>query len=296
MNTKQKRDTLLQELHQLELRTRRLVATKLAGAYRSAFKGSGLEVDQERQYEYGDDVRTIDWNVWARTGELHVKVFREERELSVLTLLDVSGSQDFGPGSATKMRIGAELAALLGLSAQMNSDRFGLAAFSDQLELFQRPRKGRTALLQSLYELLALSPASARTDLNAVLRSLQRLQRQRSLIFLISDFIDKDYEQALIHLNRRHEVVLLRLFHPMEQLPAGLGLLPMRDAESGEVQTFFTGFRWRRQRSPRPFRNVEARLEDLQRRYGIEVLHLDVTRDYVPALRAFFEGYRMPRG
>jgi uncharacterized protein (DUF58 family) len=279
---------LLREVRALEIAVRRRVHGAFAGEYRTAFKGSGLEFDEVRSYQPGDDIRAIDWNVSARSTHLFVKIFREERELSVFTLLDVSASQDFTAAGTSKRKASLELAAGVAISAEESGDRFGMAAFSDQVELVARSRRGRRPLLAALTRLLALERQSTGTDLKLALEFFRRLHKRRSLLFVISDFLaPAGYEAALARLHLRHEVILLRTFHPDEPLRATAGILPVVDAESNRTQWVVTGLGGRAMTQP-PFAEVDQRLSQLARRYRLDYVTIDCSGDVLLQLERFF--------
>lgn len=284
----------LSRVRHIEIRVRRLVSSTFAGAFRSAFRGSGLEFDEVRAYQYGDDVRSIDWNVSAKhaVGDLFVKVFREERELNVFMLLDLSASLDFGGGDTRKMQVATEIAAILAYSAQNNNDRFGLAAFTDQIELYYRPTKGRRRVLGIISRILAhAQPGVLRgkgTNLRMALEFFRRLHKRRSILFVISDFLAPDFERTLVMLHRHHEVNLIRIVHPEEQLRANLGIVPVVDAESGTLRWLFSSNASNKSSLTAQFADVDERLGFLARRYGVGYLTIDVTKDYVAPLEQFF--------
>ncbi len=230
---------LVRQIRLLEIRTDRAVDEIAGGAYRSLFKGRGIEFDEVREYVPGDDVRTIDWNVTARTGAAFVKKFVEERELTVLLLVDVSASGDYGGALRSKRATAAELAALLAFSAGRNGDKAGLLMFSDRCELFVPPRSGRRHALRLIREVLAFEPKSRGTDLAEAFREAARLLKKRGIVFVLSDFIDdKPFEKELKLLRRRHDVVALELADARESAWPGRCAVTVEDAESGEIAVF----------------------------------------------------------
>ena len=233
---------LAKQIRLLEIRTNRIVDEITGGAYRSAFKGRGIEFDEVREYTVDDDVRMIDWNVSARMGSPYVKKFVEERELTVLLLVDVSASGAFGSAEKTKRRTAAELAALLAFSAGNNSDKVGLLMFSDQIELYVPPRSGRRHTLRLIREMLCFRPRSKGTDIALVLKETLQLLAKKSVVFLLSDLNDPErFARELKLLNRKHDVIALELFDPVERRwPVDLPLT-LEDAESGELDTFSGG-------------------------------------------------------
>jgi uncharacterized protein (DUF58 family) len=229
------RKELIKAVKHLELVARRAVNDQLAGQYQSVFKGRGMDFTDVREYQPGDDIRVIDWNVSARMNDLHIKQFVEERELTVLLLVDASGSQTFGTHNRTKQETAAELAALIAFCAITNNDRVGLITFTDQVETFIPPKKGRKHVLRVITEILDFTPERRGTDLPGALEYLGRITSKSALTFVISDFQDQDFETSLSIANRRHEIIPVLLEDPMEaELPA-MGLVPFEDPETGEV-------------------------------------------------------------
>ena len=230
---------LVKQIRLLEIRTDRAVDELVGGAYRSIFKGRGIEFDEVREYVPGDDVRTIDWNVSARTGSAFVKKFVEERELTVLLVVDVSGSGDYGSAAKSRRTTAAELAALLAFAAGRNGDKAGLLMFSDRCELYVAPRSGRRHALRIVREVLAHEPQSRGTDIAGALREAALLLKKRGIVFVLSDMLDdKPFEKELKMLNRRHDVIVLELADPREKTWPGTLSLTLEDAESGETAVF----------------------------------------------------------
>jgi uncharacterized protein (DUF58 family) len=224
---------ILKKVRRIEIRTNRLVNESLAGEYHSVFKGRGMEFDEVREYTPGDDIRTIDWNVTSRMGHPYVKKFVEERELTVMLLVDASASGDFGTVGSTKRAMAAEVCALLAFSAIRNNDRVGLLIFTDREERYVPPRKGRNHVLRVIREVLTFVPLGKRTDLALALESLARGIRRRSVAFVVSDFLGPDFERQLRLANRKHDLIALSLSDPRElELPA-VGILELEDAETG---------------------------------------------------------------
>ena len=227
---------LLKKVRQLEIRTRGLVNQVFSGEYHSVFKGRGMAFSEVREYQIGDEVRTIDWNVTARLNHPFVKVFEEERELTVMLVVDMSGSQEFGSHATLKRDVAVEIGAVLAFSAMKNNDKVGLLLFTDRIELYVPPRKGRSHSLRIVRELLSFEPTSRTTSISTALEYLTHVQKKRSIVFLISDFIDSDYDAALRIAGRKHDLVGLVLNDPRErELPAA-GLLELKDAETGRVR------------------------------------------------------------
>lgn len=239
---------LMKKIRQIEIRTKRLVNDSFAGEYQSIFKGRGMAFDEVRPYQYGDEIRTIDWNVTARTGEPYVKRYVEERELTVMLLVDASASESFGSVNQFKRELAAELTAVLSFAATTNNDRVGLMIFTDQIELYIPPRKGRKHVLRLIRELLAFEPQGTGTDLKMALDHVNRILKRRSIIFLVSDFLADPavYRRALAVTNRRHDVIAVDLTDPLEQSWTDAGLIALEDPESGEIVWADTGSKaWR---------------------------------------------------
>ncbi len=226
---------LLSQVRKIEIKTRGLSNNIFAGEYHSAFKGRGMAFSEVREYQYGDDVRDIDWNVTARFGKPYVKVFEEERELTVILMVDVSGSLDFGTVGSTKRQVVTEIAATLAFSAIENNDKIGVIFFSDRIEKFIPPKKGRKHILLIIRELLSLEPQSERTDIGQAVEFMTNAIKKRCTVFLLSDFYNhKDFQQQLTIANRRHDVVAIQVYDQrMTELPQ-VGLIKLRDAETGE--------------------------------------------------------------
>jgi uncharacterized protein (DUF58 family) len=224
---------LLKKVRQLEIRTRGVVNQVFSGEYHSVFKGRGMEFSEVREYQFGDEIRTIDWNVTARLDHPYVKVFEEERELTVMLLVDMSGSQFFGSQTALKRDIAAELSAILAFSAMKNNDKVGAILFTDQIEKFIPPRKGRSHALRIVRELLSFEPHRKTTSLNSVLEYLNHIQKKRSIVFLISDFMDSGYDSALRIVGKRHDLIGVVLKDPHEVDLPDVGLITLKDAETG---------------------------------------------------------------
>jgi uncharacterized protein (DUF58 family) len=225
---------LLKKVRQLEIRTRGMVNQVFSGEYHSVFKGRGMEFSEVREYQFGDEIRTIDWNVTARLDHPYVKVFEEERELTVMLLVDMSGSQFFGSQASLKRDIAAELSAILAFSAMKNNDKVGAILFTDQIEKFIPPRKGRSHALRIVRELLSFEPKRKTTSLSAVLEYLNHIQKKRSIVFLISDFMDAGYDSALRIVGKRHDLIGIVLKDPHEVNLPDVGLITFKDAETGE--------------------------------------------------------------
>jgi len=279
---------LLRQVRRLEVRARRLVADLFLGQYHSVFRGRGLEFSEVRQYQPGDDVRIIDWNVTARLGEPYVKKYVEERELTVVLAVDVSGSQEFGTREQTKRQVAAEVGAVLALAAVANQDRVGLLAFSDAVEAFVPPRKGSRHALRLVRDLLTLRPARGGTDLGAAMAYLERALRRRAIVFLLSDFLDTGFEGALRRAARRHDVIALALSDPAELALPAAGLIEAEDAETGERVWLDAGDAAARER----YASEAAQAREGRRRtlasLGVDVVEVSTGASYVEPLLGYF--------
>ncbi len=227
---------LLKQVRQIEIRTKGLVNQVFSGEYHSVFKGRGMEFAEVREYQFGDDIRNIDWNVTARFGHPFIKVFEEERELTVMLLVDMSGSQVFGSGEKTKQQIAAEISAILAFSALKNNDKVGLLLFTDTIEKYVSPRKGRSHVLRIIRELLSFEPRGNKTDIKSALEYFNHAVKKRCIVFLISDFIDDNYERILKIVGKKHDLVGVVLNDPRESVLPKAGLIKFRDAETGKIR------------------------------------------------------------
>jgi uncharacterized protein (DUF58 family) len=281
---------ILAQVRRIEIRTGRLVAETLAGEYLSVFKGQGIEFAEVREYQPGDDIRTIDWNVTARLGRPFVKRFAEERELTVLIACDLSGSLAFGSQSKLKREIATELSALLAFSAMSNNDKAGLALFTDRVEKFIPPRKGRLHVLRLLRELLAFQPEQRGTAIASSLEAVQRMVRRRGILFLISDFMDTGYEKVLRRLAKRHDLVPIVLEDPREsELPDAPVLIEVEDAETGERALVPA---WSKSVRESYRKTAAKRRQELERFFksaGIEHIRVRTDKSYVDPVVAFFK-------
>ncbi|MGD1848190.1 MAG: DUF58 domain-containing protein [Salibacteraceae bacterium] len=280
---------LLRKVRKIEIKTRGLSNQIFSGEYHSAFKGRGMAFSEVREYQPGDEIRTIDWNVTARLGNPYVKVFEEERELTVMLMVDLSASGQFGVHQQRKKDQLIEICAVLAFSAIQNNDKIGVIFFTDQVEKFIPPKKGRTHILRSIREVLEFEPEHKGTDVAEALRYLTSAIKKRSTAFLLSDFQSADYESALKIANKKHDLVALRVFDPGElELPA-MGLLPLRDLESGQrrwVNTFSK--RVRREFAARAAQ-TRHRMEDTCRKAGVDYTHIATNQSYVPPLMGLFK-------
>lgn len=280
---------LIKRLRRLEIRTRKVVSDMLAGQYQSVFKGRGMAFSEVRPYQPGDEIRFIDWNVTARMSEPFVKVFTEERELTVMLLVDVSGSKEFGSGARTKAEIAAEVAAQVAFSATANNDRVGLILFSDRVELTVPPRKGRKHVMRLITEILSCKPAGKGTDLSAPLTWLSRVVPRKAVVFLVSDFLAQGYDRELKLVGRKHDLVPVVLRDPLEDAFPALGLVQLEDPETGEVLLVDSSDPFVRARYDAAVESErKARLE-LFRRLELDHVELRADDGYAQALHRFFE-------
>ncbi len=279
---------MMQRIRRIEIRARRLVANVFLGEYHSVFRGRGIEFSEVRQYEPGDDVRAIDWNVTARMGAPYIKQYIEERELCVMLVVDVSASSAFTTSAMTKRELAAEVAATLAFAAVANGDRVGLIAFSDRIELFLPPGKDRRHVLRIIRELLYLDPQGRGTDIAMALSYLARVTRRRSIVFLLSDFFDGGFEPQLRAAAIRHEVVALSLADPREESLPDVGLLEAADAETGARVLIDTSDAGVRATYAERARDMRDRRRKSFAAAGVEEVALRTDRPYVgPLLRAF---------
>ncbi|WP_107039425.1 DUF58 domain-containing protein [Brumimicrobium mesophilum] len=280
---------LLKKVREIELKTRGLTKQVFSGEYHSAFKGRGMTFSEVKNYQYGDDVRNIDWNVTARFNEPFVKVFEEERELSVFMVLDISGSNNFGTRSKSKKELMLEVAAVLAFSAIANNDKVGAIFVSDEVEKFIPPGKGRSHALMILRELILFEPKSKGTHLNEGLRFFRNVVKKRSICFVISDFYDEnDFFEGLKIANSKHDMVALRIFDPAEKEIPNLGLIKMFDAEKNEVEWVNTGSKQLRSKYKKQFLDNEENLNVQFRKSGVDYATLSTEGKYLAELNKLF--------
>lgn len=284
---------LLKKVRKLQIRSRRIVDEVMAGEYQSAFKGRGMEFDTVREYQEGDEERMIDWNVTARFGHPFVKSYVEERELTLLFLVDVSGSGWFGSHLRLKQETAAELCAILAFNALKNNDRVGLILFSDRIELFVPPQKGKTHVLRVIRELLYFQPSGKKTSINTAIAYLNRVIKKRAVVFLVSDFLDRDFFPNLNLTNKKHDLVAVEIHDPREEDLFGFGLVHLYDPESGERQLVDTN-------SNSWWISYQALREDLKatrqanfQRSGIDVLRIGTDKPFDKELMTFFKKRRL---
>ena len=279
---------VLRKVRHIEIRTRRLVTDMFGGEYHSVFKGLGMEFAEVREYAAGDDIRSIDWNVTARMGHPFVKLYREERELTVVLLVDQSASEYFGTRERLKSELAAEVAALLALSAVENNDRVGLVLFTDRVELTVPPAKGRRHVLRVVREILAHQPSGKGTDLAGALDHLCRLQKRRAVVFLVSDFLAEGYEQSLSIASRRHDLIALRLRDRREEVLPSVGVVALRDLETGRELLVDTSNRNVRSRFGKGVVERERAFVRAVRKAQVDSVDLWTNEDVVAPLAGFF--------
>ncbi len=280
---------LLKKVRKIEIKTRGLSAHIFSGEYHSAFKGRGMAFSEVREYMHGDDIRSIDWNVTARLGNPYVKVFEEERELTVILLVDVSASGDFGTRNQFKKDLITELCAVLSFSAIQNNDKIGVIFFSDQIEKFIPPKKGKTHILRIIRELIEFRPEHKGTDIGMALKYLTNAIKKRSICFLISDFMNDRFEDAIKLANRKHDLVALRVEDPGEGVMPDLGMIRLLDPETGRWQLIDTGNASVRERFKKDRLRAQNELKDVFARAGVDTATLYTNRSYVQPLMQLFK-------
>ncbi len=279
---------LFREIRKIEIVTRNLVNDQLAGQYQSVFKGRGMAFDEVRQYQHGDDVRLIDWNVSARMNEPYIKMFVEEREMTVMLLVDVSASGSFGTTHQTKARLAAKVAATVAFSAIKNNDRVGLVMFTDRIELFVPPKKGKKHVLRVVSEILRFKPEGRGTDLNVGLEYLGKVAKRRSAAFLISDFIADGWERSLRLAQTKHDLIPVCVTDPREEELANMGVVYVEDPETGQVTAVDTSSKRVREAYSREFALRKADREHLFRKHRIDHITMSTIEEDLGALVNFF--------
>jgi len=285
MDTKE----LLKKVRKIEIKTRRLSDHIFSGEYHTSFKGRGMTFSEVRQYQYGDDIRAIDWNVTARYNEAHVKVFEEERELTMMLMVDISGSESFGSKNQFKKEIVTEIAATMAFSATQNNDKIGLILFSDQIELYIPPKKGKSHVLRIIRELIEFQPKSTKTGISQALKFLSGTQKKKAIVFLISDFMSDEYEQTLKIASKKHDITGIRVFDIREEKLPNLGMVPMLDAETGETQLVNTGSKAIRLEYEKEYQNKVNYFIETFRKSGSGVVNTRVDESYVTKLLSYFK-------
>ncbi len=285
MDTKE----ILKKVRKIEIKTKRLSNDIFGGEYHSSFKGRGMTFSEVRQYQFGDDIRTIDWNVTARYNEPYVKVFEEERELTMMLMVDISGSELFGTSTQFKKDTITEIAATLAFSATQNNDKVGLVLFSDDVELFIPPKKGKSHVLRIIRELIEFKPKSKKTNIDAALKFLSSVLKKKAIVFMLSDFMDDDYEKSAKIAGSKHDLTGIRVYDKHDEEIPNLGVVPMLDAETGDVQLINTASKTTRTN----YKANALRLTDYYintfRRSGAGTINTRVDESYVKKLLGYFK-------
>jgi uncharacterized protein (DUF58 family) len=285
MDTKE----LLKKVRKIEIKTRRLSDHVFGGEYHSTFKGRGMTFSEVRQYQYGDDVRAIDWNVTARYNEPYVKVFEEERELTMLLMADVSGSEMFGTDQQFKSEIVTEICATLAFSAMQNNDKIGLILFSDRVELYIPPKKGKSHVLRIIRELIEFKPISKKTDITEAFRFMLGVMKKKAIVFVLSDFIADNYEHSLKIAGKKHDVTGIRIYDRREEEIPNLGMVQMQDEETGALQLVNTSSKKVRLDYAKFYKQKVAYFENAFTKSGAGVLSTRVDESYVKKLLGYFK-------
>jgi uncharacterized protein (DUF58 family) len=285
MDTKE----LLKKVRKIEIKTRRLSDHIFGGEYHSTFKGRGMTFSEVRQYQFGDDVRSIDWNVTARYNEPFVKVFEEERELTMMLMVDISGSELFGTVNQFKKSVITEISATLAFSALQNNDKVGLILFSDEVELFIPPKKGKTHVLRIIRELLEFSPKSKKTDISEALKYMSNVMKKKAIVFVLSDFIAEDYERTVKIIGNKHDVTGIRVYDPKEEKMMNLGMVQMEDAETGATHLINTQSKKVRIAYEKYYRERIEYFKTTFTKSGAGILSCRVDESYVKKLLGYFK-------
>ncbi|MCB9210373.1 MAG: DUF58 domain-containing protein [Ignavibacteriales bacterium] len=280
---------LLKQVRQIEIKTRGIVNEVFSGEYHSVFKGRGMEFSEVREYQIGDDIRTIDWNVSARFGHPFVKVFEEERELTLMLLVDLSGSLVFGSVEKTKQQIAAELTAILAFSAMKNNDKVGLILFTDEIEKFVPPKKGKSHILRIVREILSFEPQGNKTNIKGALEYFNHSIKKKSIAFLISDFIDNDYEKILKIVSKKHDFVNIHLEDPREKDLLKSGIIKFRDAETHELRYLDTNSKIVQNFFNTKIKEREEIQNNLFKKSRVDTIKIDTSSSYVRPLIDFFK-------
>jgi len=284
---------IIKRVKRIELKSKRKASNLFMGEYQSSFKGRGMIFSEIRPYQYGDDVRNIDWNKTARYNEPYVKVFEEERELTMYLLVDVSNSENFGTRKQIKMETIAELSATLAFSATTYNDKVGLILYSDQIEKFIPPKKGKQHVLRMVREIVSYEPKSKKTDLAATLETFMNLARRKSNVFILSDFIDSsDYEKVLRIVAKKHDVTAIRVYDEKEQSFPDIGLVHVQDNETGEIRLIDTSSKKLRQQYARYYHDLDQRYQSIFKKNNSGALSIRTDEDYVRPLLNYFKSHK----
>lgn len=281
---------LLKKVRKIEIKTRRLSDHIFSGEYHTQFKGRGMTFSEVRQYQYGDDIRAIDWNVTARYNEPYIKVFEEERELTLILLVDISGSKLFGTQNQTKSEIVTEIAATMAFSATKNNDKIGLILFSDQIELYIPPKKGKSHVLRIIRELIEFQPKSNQTNISQALQFLSATQKKKAIVFMISDFIaDDDYEKVLKIASKKHDFTGIRVYDFREEKMPNIGLVPMQDAETGYIEWINTNNAKTRVNYEKYYKEKANYFNTIFSKCGSGTINTRTDDNYVKKLLSYFK-------
>ena len=285
MDTKE----LLKKVRKIEIKTRRLSDHIFSGEYHTSFKGRGMTFSEVRQYQYGDDIRAIDWNVTARYNEPYVKVFEEERELTMMLMVDISGSESFGTKNQFKKDIVTEIAATMAFSATQNNDKIGLILFTDQIELYIPPKKGRSHVLRIIRELIEFEPQSQKTAIAQALKFLSSTQKKKAIVFVISDFMSEEYEQTLKIASKKHDITGIRVYDSREEKMPNIGMVAMQDAETGKVQYINTSSKSVRMNYEKYYQDKINYFKETFSKSGSGAVSTRVDESYVTKLLGYFK-------
>lgn len=280
---------ILKKVKKIEIKTKRLSDHIFSGEYHTSFKGRGMTFSEVRQYQFGDDVRAIDWNVTARYNEPYIKVFEEERELTMIIMVDISGSEDFGSNDDFKKDIVTEIAATLAFSATQNNDKIGLILFSDEIELFVPPKKGKTHVLRIIRELIDFKSKSQKTDFNVALQYLSKVMKKKAIVFVLSDFITPDYEHSLKIAAKKHDITGIRVYDKREKELPNVGLINVFDAETHEEELVNTSDAGVRAAYTTHFLKKEKKFLKLFQKCGAGTINMEVEDSYVKKLLGYFK-------
>lgn len=285
MDTKE----ILKKVRKIEIKTRRLSDHIFSGEYHTSFKGRGMTFSEVRQYQYGDDVRAIDWNVTARYNEPYIKVFEEERELTMMLMVDCSGSESFGTQNQLKSEVVTEIAATLAFSSTQNNDKVGLILFSDEIELFIPPKKGKSHVLRIIRELIEFQPKSKKTDIAQALKFLSSVMKKKAIVFMISDFMSKDYEHTLKIASKKHDLTGIRVYDIREESLPNLGLVNMLDAETGKAIMVDTSSKTVRKSYEEHYKTNLNYFKNVFSKCGAGAVSSRVDESYVTKLLGYFK-------
>ncbi len=280
---------LLKKVRKIEIKTRRLSENLFGGEYQSTFKGRGMTFSEVRKYEFGDDVRSIDWNVTARYNEPFIKIFEEERELTMMLVVDISASEFFGTSTKFKRELITEISATLSFSALQNNDKVGVILFSDQIELFIPPKKGKSHILRIIRELIEFKPNSKRTSISTALSFLMRVIKKKSIVFILSDFIDSDYENSIQLVSKKHDLTGIRIYDKIESIIPNLGIVPFRDNETSEINYVNTNSKSFKSNHTINYYKKVNYFEESFKKNGSGQISCQTDEDFVKKLLSYFK-------